>query len=282
MGRVAKDGDADPPPVGVRSPVRRADKTTAEPRIEVESLNETLQTIFRVLVGMMVGRPTNAIHRAIAVRCEGAGGATIITTNYDVCIESALSDANYTYETGVWKQSPDSHTADRTARILKLHGSLSWQSCVSCDRYVTVGSAKIGEEFRSGRFAVESICRSCQAPSQLLIVPPISRKHLMHPILLEIRRAAEQALSDAHSIVVVGYSFTESDEHILRMFSRAIEGEPDKDILVLDTKEAPSRRLSAFLKTHARGFDDGHVIDILGDASGSLPVVIEAGAEALE
>ena len=258
------------------SRVRRgADRN--QPAIEVvESLRESLQTLFSLLVGMMVGKPRNPIHEAIASYCSESRDTTIITTNYDLCIESAITSGRYTYE-AIAPQNDESEESDYgVVRVLKLHGSLNWYACLSCDRYVAADIESIDRAFQTGLYPVIAMCQTCQATSQQLIVPPITQKYQIHPRLLDIRQAAEQALSLAKVIIVVGYSFTENDEYILRMVSRAVEADPDKDVLILDTDNAPARRFRQFVGTHARNFDfEKRVRDFVGDAAVTMPALLK-------
>ncbi|PKB72238.1 MAG: hypothetical protein BZY87_01085 [SAR202 cluster bacterium Io17-Chloro-G6] len=160
------------------SPSARARRQRAEsqqPGIEiVESLRESLQTLFSVLVGMMVGKPGNKIHMGISEYCRLAGNTTIITTNYDVCIESALGQDGFTYDELEQSSEDQLPKIPLATRVLKLHGSLNWYACLSCDRPVTARLDSIDRAFSDGLYPVIAMCRDCQSTAQQLIVPPIT------------------------------------------------------------------------------------------------------------
>jgi hypothetical protein len=165
--------------------------------------------------------------------------------------------------------------------ILKLHGSLNWYSCRNCDSYTVAEAEDVIDIFDRGLYPVISICSTCQATAQQLIVPPIAQKYQEHPILLDIRRRAEDAFLNARAIVVGGYSFTEADEYIMRMLSRAVRADRDKVIVVLDMKLAPHSRLSRFLETHARTFETrNRLLPIVGDIVNVGPPLVEQLARA--
>ncbi|PKB72237.1 MAG: hypothetical protein BZY87_01080 [SAR202 cluster bacterium Io17-Chloro-G6] len=101
-------------------------------------------------------------------------------------------------------------------------------------------------------------------------------------MLLDVRQAAEQVLRHAKSILVIGYSFTENDEYISRMFSRAVEADADKDIFVLDLESAPADRFRQFLTTHAQNFDsDNRIFDFVGDGEETLPLLLQGPTNGL-
>ena len=56
----------------------------------VEGLRDAVNTLFSVLVGMMLGKEPNAIHKAVAELCALHAPVSVISTNYDVCVETAL------------------------------------------------------------------------------------------------------------------------------------------------------------------------------------------------
>ena len=234
----------------------------------VEILSESSQTLFSVLVGMMTEKPSNAIHKAIADRIASGQGDTVITTNYDVCIEKALMDQGRAYRYGFVDEDQSG------SLVLKLHGSLNWYSCRSCDEHVTADLRQISDAVESGLYPIVSMCRSCSATAQQMIVPPTAMKSVQHPVLLEIRQQAEQALRASGMIVVIGYSFTESDQYVKRMIARAMRDDPSKPILVFDSAIGPIKRLRNYLLTHSSDVGESSVYSILGDGSVSVDMFV--------
>lgn len=276
-----QDPQVDDPSLSPTARARRQRTEAIQPTIEiVESLRESLQTLFSVLVGMMVGKAGNRIHNGISEYCKRVGDVTIITTNYDVCIESALGQEGFTYDVLAALSDDNDAGPQMLSRVLKLHGSLNWYACLSCDRPVTARLDAIDRAYADGLYPVIAICRECQATAQQLIVPPITQKYQIHPMLLDVRQAAELVLRQAKTILVVGYSFTETDEYILRMFSRAVESDADKDIIVLDIDSAPGERFHQFLATHSRNYDsDKRLFKFVGDAEQTLPTLFRGPTE---
>jgi hypothetical protein len=170
----------------------------------VENLSESSQLLFSVLVGMMKDKRENPIHQAISSKVARKRDV-IITTNYDVCIERALGADSYDYGLDPLQPQPDK------TLILKLHGSLSWYVCKSCDGYVSASLDQLEAASRAKLYPVVAMCGTCDSTAQQLIVPPVGAKSAQHPALLEIRQKTEDAFSAAPVLLIVGYSFSESD-----------------------------------------------------------------------
>ena len=258
-------------PASVRR-IRRSQIGRANPE-NVEILSESSQTIFAVLVGMMTGKPHNAIHEAVVDRLMVGGQDAVITTNYDVCIEKAFIAQDHPYRYGF------AGGGGNGSLVLKLHGSLNWYSCRSCDQHVAADMQQIDAAVQSGLYPIVAMCRSCSATAQQMIVPPTAMKMVQHPVLLDIRQQAEQAFSSAKMIVVIGYSFGESDQYIQRMIARAVKDDPEKSIVVFDASGGPVSRLRRFLSTHAAGFSVEDVHGVFGDAKQTAHTFVQRWLE---
>ena len=234
-----------------------------------DRLQETTQTLFSLLVGMMRKASPNAFHAALADRAQTLGNLSVITTNYDISVERALGTGSY------WYGGIDSVTASSTA-VLKLHGSLNWFACSSCDEVVAAGLEDVASLTSARLYPVVSQCEECDALAPHLIVPPIRIKLAEHPVLLEVRQLAEDALRDAEFVAFVGYSFSETDEYVLKMVSRAVANS-NTDILVFDTDYGAVGRLRSFLTAHARGYAvESRVSYVNGDAAKWFPQLVDA------
>lgn len=234
-----------------------------------ERLQESMQTLFSLLVGMMRSAPPNAFHDSLAERSTGASRLSIIMTNYDICVERALGKDGYRYA-GIHSEPADLTT------LLKLHGSLNWFACGSCDEVVAASLDDVETLIRARLYPVVSQCPYCDATAPHLIVPPVGIKLAEHPVLLQIRQLAEDRLRDAPIVAFVGYSFSEADEYVLKMVSRAVTGS-ETQVLVFDEGEEAVQRLRAFLIAHARDYDvAAHVTQVSGDAAVTFPLFVKA------
>lgn len=143
----------------------------------------------------------------------------IVTTNYDMIVEYALTSKGFHY--GIPGEQighspypyPTPVFASGTIPLLKLHGSLSW-----------VGDAKL-PDMRGG---LTGRCR---------IIPPIKEKR--PPAFLKQQwGSAARLLKHCDALIVFGYSFNEHDYAIRELFRKETGGNAKIAIVdVVDTAE---------------------------------------------
>jgi hypothetical protein len=145
--------------------------------------------------------------------------ASVITFNYDCCLDYALRNALVDY---------GFNNSSMGIKILKLHGSLNWAICRKCNNEVctydvgkfasncstvdledsdhllfTVASSIESGSFKHDRCNTEA--------TELIIVPPIWNKKQFHRPIQQVWHSAAAELAQAENIVVCGYSLPETD-----------------------------------------------------------------------
>ena len=190
--------------------------------------------------------PPCSLHRQLIERLQPAD--TILTLNYDRVCDDALKDLE--------TQKGGPAVGDRLSKLsgllgrpafmggepvallpretasgfyLKLHGSLDWlycpnPRCENASRYYALSSEHIVDGQEAGR-----PCRRCGNLLRAFIVPPIATKAIEHEgPLAFIWSVALNALAHAKKIVVVGVSFTPSDQELRWLIrqSTALSGFP--------------------------------------------------------
>lgn len=175
----------------------------------------------------------------------------VISTNYDIVMDNALftrDSVNYglairhqLYKGGVRPgqvvRSYESHTSslipDHTIPhdripLLKLHGSLNWLYCPRCDELdVTLqkkGAVTILADPGAGRCTMSS----CTSRYETILVGPSLEQRYENRVLKETWAYAEQALQDAHTLVIIGYSLPEADYLIRAMLARHFSRRSEK------------------------------------------------------
>lgn len=150
-----------------------------------------------------------AQQHAGVLRAKGAllpllgGSSGILTTNYDLLVEYALTTSGFNYGsrgevlTGrnknpffPWQGGPVS--LNGVTPFAKLHGSLSWAN---------------GVRYTDGR---------CGLKGNALIVPPVPEK-IPAPELLEVWSLAASILHRSDRLLVFGFAFNPYDEAILKL-----------------------------------------------------------------
>lgn len=229
---------------------------------ELERFRKQLLYCLWVILGESeTGVPNSASLEACRVlgpliwQCEDNSKTTIITTNYDLLIEYAISQkkrinpitehpiapVNYClpirHSLGLGKSNErlDCHPylADKKQiTCLKLHGSVNWMYCPQCDAVDWTGLRPLGA---AEAFAGEWLCCDCPAAYEPLVIPPASSKSTHFLPLKQIWKEAGIRLSQAERIVFAGFSLSEGDVEIQRLLLLAKEGSQSlQQVLLVD------------------------------------------------
>lgn len=155
---------------------------------------------------------------------------SIITFNYDVCLDYAAQNLSINY-------CLDDSAGAPGLRILKLHGSLNWGYCPGCKKVVpwTIPNFFLGRHFADLGGVPEvrikigselSKFRHCQNDAVIgpYVVPPTWNKAQYHEALEPVWRAAAKELSEARNIFVCGYSLPETDQFFRYLYALGTAG----------------------------------------------------------
>jgi SIR2-like domain len=173
-------------------------------------------------------------------RARGGGcPLSIITTNYDVVIETRLyarldaKEIPDLIDFGLsWRavDAPDVHAmqsrpASPWLGLYKLHGSLDWLRCPLCD-HIYIDPARTIFRGAGGREASGRMtsCVCGYRPLRHIIVAPSMVRDVRNPNLLTIWHSALEALRTAEEWIVIGYSMPPEDVAIRAMLLRAHRG----------------------------------------------------------
>ncbi len=172
--------------------------------------------------------------------------AGIISFNYDVGVDIALSQQRVAYDYGLEK----SH--DQGPRLLKLHGSLNWGISlenesihpIHMDKYLrkhgtrlasrdphTLAIVQVGTHL--GEYlAIEEGVRVAKEP---VIVPPAWNKADYHQMLRNVWQTAAGELEKADHIFIMGYSMPETDAFFRLLYALGTAGQtPLREITVFN------------------------------------------------
>jgi NAD-dependent SIR2 family protein deacetylase len=161
-----------------------------------------------------------------------AGG--VVTTNYDTCIEQALFSqkrhaVHKYFDFGFsWL---DTQTDDRVVRLrphrpwvrwYKLHGSLNWARCPSCEHiYINPYGTIAHQSFRAKTDDGNTCYCGNKARLKIHLVAPSMYRSVRDANLLEVWKNALQLLIEADHWIFVGYSLPSEDLAIRSMIVRA-------------------------------------------------------------
>ncbi len=167
-----------------------------------------------------------------------------ISLNYDILLDNALvklgdgSKANpvdLDYAASFRNEGTDWRSpSERKVYLLKLHGSLNWLFCPTCNSIRITPKEKGVMRI----FTHSEVCEKDGSRQRALIIPPTFQKIYDNPFLVAIWHKAERLLREANRVIFVGYSMPESDVHIKYLLKKSLfrtEGSFPK-IIVIDRK----------------------------------------------
>ena len=248
--------------------------------------------IFDLLEEQLLKSPTNN-HWALLDRLYPVGGEEprVISTNYDLIAdtalmslseartpEGALPDYRCHISTDFYGNEPT-----RFGVLLKLHGSLNWLYCRTCQRlelgasesrrYVKVLArllGLVGPSLQQSFTPDGDPCRVCGTKLRPLLIAPTHLKDYRNPHLSQVWYEAEAVLREATRVVFVGYSLPEDDVEVVYLLKRSLARPNPPQITVIEydhnnpnlplTLHSAGRRYRALfgdaIDWHACGLDD--------------------------
>lgn len=153
----------------------------------------------------------------------------VISFNWDVLLDTVFFDYNLMkaefkgnpidygeefYMIGI-DDDEDSYLPKKVGiKLLKLHGSLNWFYCPSCQKRFFTFRPNLYEDYRKGKIIK---CPECKKENlKHLIVPPTFLKRFdkegFSP-LIPIWQEAFKALQECDKLIIAGYSFPQDDVH---------------------------------------------------------------------
>jgi NAD-dependent SIR2 family protein deacetylase len=199
--------------------------------------------IFDLLEEQLYKAPTNNHWELLRTVYPAPAEPRVITTNYDLIIDTAMmfvSDGRKP-EGGL----PDyririggpfaANGIDRFGTLLKLHGSLNWLYCRTC-QHIQLGASesrtclKVLARLVCGAPSLEqsytadgSPCPLCSTPRlRPLLIAPTHLKDYRNPHLAQVWFEAERALREADRAVFIGYSLPDDDVEVVYLLKRGL------------------------------------------------------------
>lgn len=244
----------------------------------VAFLQDTLQVLFGLLSSTMLPAQPNPAHKAIAGYVKEHGGS-IITTNYDCCMDLALDDEKAKFSYGLGFTNPtckDGGANTEKINLIKLHGSLNWFYCETCQEVQQTNIRSTVKNFMEDiePYPVIAICKGCGGQRRGLLVPPLAMKFDVAPPLLPLTAHAASAFECAGIIVVVGFSFADADMHITRMVSKSLQRSANQKLVVVDPSPQVVQKLRRKFRASIPNFDPKRIVQVCGDSSLLLPKLL--------
>ncbi len=246
----------------------------------VAFLQDTLQVLFGLLSSRMLPAKPNSGHFAIAEFVKSAStGSSIVTTNYDCCMDLALQKSGEHFSYSIdFMNIASGHSLEERTELIKLHGSLNWFYCQTCQTVQLIDIERTVDEYLADKqaYPVIAICRACGGQRRGLLVPPLAMKFDIAPALNPLLDHAQKAFDTADIVVVVGFSFAEADVYISRMLSKWMGAFPNSKLMIFDPDPSVSDKVRRQFSLRIQDFDPQRVLSVRGDCSQTLPDFLNA------
>lgn len=242
----------------------------------ISFLQDTLQTLFGLLTSTMISASPNSTHDAIVEFIKGHKNTSIITTNYDGCMDEAILRNGMRLKGTIGSESEENNPD--AIQLIKMHGSINWAYCDSCQGVREFDLLELKETYENDKlsYPVMGICKNCGGLRRPLLVPPLSFKFLMFPNLIDIWNSASQSIEEADYLIVVGYSFSEADTYITKIISRSMSMNENQKMIIVNTNPNLVSTLRDRFSAHIDGFDEKRILKACESSEKILPELLES------
>lgn len=242
----------------------------------VAYLQDTLQVLFALLSSLMLPASPNEGHQALVSYLHEKPQTPIVTTNYDCCIDRALLKNAVPFSYTVEFANPDvlPNASEPCASLIKLHGSLNWFYCETCQEVRLIDIEKTVSDYNNqlGEYPIISVCNDCGGQRRALLVPPYAMKFDVAPPLQPLIANAGSSFEDKTLIVVVGFSFADADLYISRMLIKAMQASSETRLVIIDPDHTVAERVRRKFEAQIPEFDStARILMIAGDCAIILP-----------
>jgi hypothetical protein len=232
-------------------------------RLKLSELRQAIEIgMFDLLEAVLKRAPTNNHYRLLDKIYSNHALPCVVSTNYDLIIDAALMwfsegrtpDGSLPeYHIGFRTPFYEMSKGKRFGTLLKLHGSLNWLHCRTCQRmeigpsvsrlYVKVLQRLLADVAQSYTPAGEK-CPSCGTGLRQLMIAPTHFKDYRNPHLAQVWYEAERVLREADKVIFVGYSLPDDDVEVVYLLKRSLAHlTPDKITVVEFDRDDPQRKL---------------------------------------
>ena len=266
---------------------RRLQRPTRTDVSSVAHLQDTLQVLFALLSNLMLPASPNAGHRAMVDYLHNFPDTPIVTTNYDCCVDRALIDKAIRFSYTIEFANPDivENPSYSGVPLIKLHGSLNWFYCETCQDVRMIDIKETVERYKDGRgdYPIISVCNKCGGQRKVLLVPPHAMKFDAEPPLQPLINEAANWFEKATLIIVVGFSFADADSYITRMLIKAMQASERRKLIIIDPDSQVIEKVRHKFGVQIPNFDSSsRILHLQGDCSILLPRLLRREPEPVD
>ena len=237
-----------------------ADKLGLGPRFNGDYLRHMRQSIEFLVFAILDHKLKHLTNGNLTPSFAGKlpDDSTIISLNYDIIIDKALDGGrwnergiNYGIEFGNCSSEPG-----LTPRLYKLHGSLNWLFCPTCNLIYFGGMKKVIRNIYEPReiYVRRAVCQRDGTALDPVLITPTALKERPYVQLSYLWLLAEEEVRKAGKVVFIGYSLPAEDIHMKYLFKRALTNNEYGDQLEIHVVNKTQARESRTLHRYQRLF----------------------------
>jgi NAD-dependent SIR2 family protein deacetylase len=240
----------------------------------ISFLQDTLQTLFGLLASTMISAKPNIAHEKIVEFVKAHRKTSIITTNYDGCMDEAILSSGLIYNNSITDNQSD---IANSVKLIKMHGSINWTYCDSCQNVQEFDLKFLKDTYENDKlsYPVLGMCKNCDGLRRPLLVPPLSFKILSIPKLIDLWNLAKEEIEKADYIIVVGYSFAEADTYITKIIARSMTMNNNQKMIIVDTDPTLVSVLRDRFLARINGFNERRILRVCISSEVGLPRIID-------
>jgi NAD-dependent SIR2 family protein deacetylase len=175
---------------------------------------------------------------------------SIVTTNYDCCMEKALLYENIIINTHMTEITE----RQKCVELIKIHGSINWYYCPHCLEVQEYDIEKVCNIIRNG-ILPKFQCERDNSIMRRVIVLPYYFKLVQIPKIIDIWQKGKEAIINSNLIIIVGYSFPETDDYLRQIFKQAFMND-STFVIVVDPSENVKAEIEKFSEIVGKDFNN--------------------------
>ncbi len=179
---------------------------------------------------------------------------SIVTTNYDCCLEKALLYRNIDINTYITERS----NCKSCIKLIKIHGSINWYYCPHCLNVQEYDIRKIYDYICREHISILPRCKNDDYLMEKLVVLPYYFKPFQVPKIIDIWHKGKDVIANSNLILIVGYSFPDTDDYLRQIFKQSFMSN-NTFVIVINPSETVRAEMEKFSEMIGLDFKNRYI-----------------------
>ena len=232
-------------------------------RVLLQLRDDLIYLLWLSLQGTAAPEEPDSVHRDFVEKLVTKDDS-ILSLNYDLLVDKALYARYGHLDYGLrFKETFATVSGGKDVGppppLLKLHGSLNWLVCPTCQNlYLYLGRKALARIFEEPA----ELCPADESYLKGILIPPTWIKDYGNAHMQQVWMAAETRLREAKRVVFIGYSLAATDVQVLFSLCRALHSNRHKPLIEVVNPERRDvihrryRRMFGSVSYHCKTFEE--------------------------